>query len=65
MALMIVPILRFLGVFLLQVFVLNAIEPGFGIHIMVGYFLYMMFILITVANGLSGIHYQLWIPHSI
>ncbi len=35
MALMIVPILRFLGVFLLQVFVLNAIEPGFGIHIMV------------------------------
>jgi hypothetical protein len=35
MALFIVPILRFLGVFLLQVFVLNAIEPGFGIHLMI------------------------------
>lgn len=35
MGVILVPILRFLGVFLLQVFVLNAIEPGFGIHIMV------------------------------
>ena len=35
MELIIVPVLRFLGVFLLQIFVLNAIEPGFGMHIMV------------------------------
>jgi hypothetical protein len=35
MELIVTPTLRFLGVFLLQVFVLNAIEPGYGIHIMV------------------------------
>lgn len=46
MGVILVPILRFLGVFLLQVFVLNAIEPGFGIHIMV----YPLFIAILPFN---------------
>lgn len=47
MEVIVVPILRFLGIFLLQVFVLNAIEPGFGIHIMV----YPLFIAILPFNN--------------
>lgn len=46
MELIILPVLRFLGVFLLQVFVLNAIEPGFGIYIMI----YPLFIAIMPFN---------------
>lgn len=46
MELIILPVLRFFGVFLLQIFVLNAIEPGFGIYIMV----YPLFIAILPFN---------------
>ncbi|MBM3452479.1 MAG: hypothetical protein FJX84_04970 [Bacteroidetes bacterium] len=43
----IMPILRFLGVFMLQVFVFNALEPGFGIHIMI----YPLFIALLPFNN--------------
>ena len=35
MEILIRPILQFFGIFLLQVFILNAIEPGYGIYLMV------------------------------
>ena len=46
MEIIIIPVIRFLGLLLLQVFILNAIEPGLGIYLMA----YPLFIAIMPFN---------------